>query len=172
MHLEGGALMAAGGQSVSHEFQTSWSPEEVVRYVILQAAPLNALGYRVEHHTTGGVVLVRRFTPTSAWAAPLCIAGIVFGLGVLGPNATVESAAVAGRIALLAVIAAVVLGLVVKTNERITFSANPEGEGSRVIVSGTATPGLRDFVLALGTPPENHRAESPVQRCSDAPEGA
>jgi hypothetical protein len=151
VHLEGLALMAASGQPIAHEFLSASSPELVIRDVVLQADELERFGYRVESHAVDTATLVHRFTPTVAYAVPLTIAACGFVIGMTG---TTQTAAAGGRVALIALIAAGVLSMLAKTTERVTFSAASEGDGSRVLVSGTATPAIRQWVLAAGDPPQ------------------
>jgi hypothetical protein len=139
-------------EPISHEFRAASPPDGVVRDLVLQAGAFSAIGYQIEGHTPSAVVVVRRFTPTAAWAVPLTVAALAFCIPVLSPSATTQQAATGGSIALLALIAAFVLSLSVKTTERVTFSASVEGDGSRVLVSGSATPAMRNYVLACGTP--------------------
>ncbi|HET7052458.1 MAG TPA: hypothetical protein VFI09_00905 [Solirubrobacterales bacterium] len=144
--------MAAAGQPISHEFRSASTPDAVIRDLVLQADEFDRLGYRVESHTPTTAVLVRRFTPTLAYAIPLTIAALAFAIPVLSPDATTQQAGTGGRIAMFAVIAAVVLSLLVKTTERVTFSAGVDADGSRVLVSGSVNQRLRDYILGCGTP--------------------
>jgi len=142
--------MAAPGKPISHELKTTSPPEEVIRDLVVQADGLDRLGYKIEQHTATMAVLARRYTPTIAGAVPLGIAAFFFLLGTAGPSATVETAETAGSVARLCLIAAFVLWLVVKSTDRVTFSASADDDagGSRVSISGTATPALRDYILA------------------------
>jgi hypothetical protein len=142
--------MAAAGKPILREFIAAGAPEAVIRDVVLQAEEFDRLGYRLESHTPATAVLARRFTPTVAYAAPLTIAALAFFIPVLSPHATTQQAATGGRIALFALIAAFVLSLLVKTTERLTVSASVEGDRSRVLISGSATPALSDWVRTSG----------------------
>jgi len=142
---------------ISHEFRATSPPDGVIRDLVLQADEFNAIGYRIEGHTPQTVVMSRRITPTAAWAVPLAIAALAFCIPVFSPSATTQQAATGGSIALFALIAAFVLSLLVKTTERVTFSASAEAGGSRVLVSGSVTPEMRDYVLACGAPQTGNR---------------
>jgi len=144
--------MAASGQPISHEFRSANTPDAMIRDIVLQTDKFSRVGYEVESHTPATAVLARRFTPTFVYGVPLAVAALAFLIPVLSPHATVQQAATGGRIALFAVIAAVVLSLTVKTAERVTFSASAEGAGSRVLASGSATPWMRKYILACGSP--------------------
>lgn len=144
--------MAAAGKPIAYELRTAWTPEEMIRYVVQQGGRFGSLGYKIEQHTPSTAVLARRYTPTAAWALPLAIAAFFFIVGTAAPGATVETAEAAGKVVPFALAAAFILSLVVKSTDRVTFTASAENTGSHVIVSGIATPRLRDYVLGWSAP--------------------
>lgn len=150
--------MARSGSPIAHEFRSASAPEELIREVVLRGQEFSGFGYRVESHGLDVATLERRYTPTVAWALPLAVAAVAFAGMVLSPNtaATAQGGQIQARVVIfwVAVIAAIVLSLVAKRTERVTLSASADEAGSRVLVSGTATPALRDELLTWGSRPE------------------
>ncbi len=139
------------GDQITHEFSTSWTPQEMIGYILRQAPEFGAFGYRVKQHTSQSAVLVRRYIPNATWIWPLSIGAIALLLGVLSPNSTIGSAIIAGQRALFAVLVAGVLVLVVRRQEHLSISATPAQNGSSVIITGSATSRLRSHILAWET---------------------
>jgi hypothetical protein len=118
-------------------------PADAIATVQLQLAPqLVALGYKPESQSVDSLVVVRSVAHRSAYAVPLAIAAIalIFGINANRP-------ALGGVIAAAMLWTAILLSLVVRAKERVTFTARPASEGSRIVVSGSATTELRDYLV-------------------------
>jgi hypothetical protein len=135
------------GKPLSHEFSVAASPEDTARHIALLGEDFADFGYRVEHHSADSVTLVRRYMPDIVWRAPLAFAVAVFLLGGAAAG-SIEGARTTNWIAFFSCAVAVVLALVVKASERVTFSTRFEGSGASVIVTGSATSALRDYILS------------------------
>lgn len=132
----------------TYEFASSRPADETIRSLLTGcSADFEFFGYKLESHQPESAVFARRFTPPPVYQVPLAIAALAIVVGVAQTNAT---ATAGGRIAGICVIAAVVLSLVVKSTERITFSARSESGVSQVFVTGQATRQLADYVRAFG----------------------
>ncbi len=139
--------MAAAGTPISNDFHTDSTPEAMIRSMLAQTAELGGIGYQVEGHSASSLVLVRRFIPSIVYRGPLAVAvvALLVGLGL----SSGDSGGVGLAVAVVCVVIAGILCLTVRRTETVSFSASPEGDGSRVLVSGVARPRLRRWVGSM-----------------------
>jgi hypothetical protein len=117
--------MAAPGSTLTTTVAVAELPEPVSQALVAAAA--GDPGYTVNAAGTGTIILTRRYTPT--WAIVVAVVGILFAL-----------------IGLLA--------LLYKVTETLTITIVPVDGGSRVSISGLATPEMATRIRAsLNTMP-------------------
>lgn len=138
--------MAAAGDAFSHESICPGQPGDYVRELVVnQTKAFASMGYKVEAHTADTLILIRKFVPRPVYAIPLTIAVIVF-LADLAQHGTYTAAP---GIAAVCVWVAIGLSLFIRTRERLTFTARPDGSQTRVLISGSATPRLQGYIRSL-----------------------
>jgi hypothetical protein len=103
--------MAAPGQNFNQSVLIAETPEAVSQALI--ASSSGVVGYSVNTAGTGSIVLTRKYTPT--WAIVVGVIGLlIFLIGILA--------------------------LLYKNTETLTITLAPQEGGTRVVVSGLATP--------------------------------
>ena len=106
--------MASKGQSFNQSAIVALKPEEVSQSLIATSAGVP--GYSVTTAGVGSIVLTRRYVPQ--WAIAVAIVGVLLFLVGL-------------------------LALLVKENETVTVTLLPSGEGTKILMSGTANSEMR-----------------------------
>lgn len=135
------------------------SPEELIRNVVVDVAPtFKAMGYTVESPRPDTAVLRRRYIPRPAYLVPLVVGTAIFALGVLNPNATVQTAGAAGSLMLICLLVAVVLAAFVRSEDRVTITAQRSGNFTRVLFSGRGSQRLQHYIRSIDRPPARERA--------------
>lgn len=139
--------MPSAGSPMSKDFHSDSPPEAMIRSMLTQTDELGDIGYSVEGHSTETLILVRRFVPSIVYRGPLAVAvvAVLVGLGLKSG----DSGGIGLAVALICLVLAGILALTVRRTEKVSFSATPEGEGSRVLVSGVARPKLRTWVESM-----------------------
>ena len=133
--------------SISRDFLYDGPPEQLISQLLNRSDEILDLGYRIESHTLEGVVLARRVVPDLAYKIPIGVA-IVFFILAMASSST-GSAGVAGTLAGISLLVAGLLSLTVRRSERLTLSANANGDATRILVSGTATTTMAGWIDGL-----------------------
>ncbi len=106
----------------ANEFRSANPPQDVLANVLLMTTDdFAAMGYRVTAQSPQSVTMERRYLP--GWGVVVGI--LTFPIGIL-------------------------IWAVYRRSATLTFSFVPDGQGTRVVITGEGEPNLREYASGLG----------------------